>query len=276
MVLGCNSKPRNATNGTSSDPMELTTLPPAANLYLLQQEKANLADLLRTTFLDLVARDYLKTTETADKQNQVQLGTRRNGGDLHVFETLLLSPFEKDPTRILPFKSYIQLIKNKAVTASHFTNLIFKEPAFKPYVTPRNWLTGKRKLTPLGVAAQTGIKQEVTVLESTINSSNLGDFTRKYGGHILLTGVAAALFYEEFRTVRQTTDGSGDYMYYSSALYDSGSEKEDHNHDSWDDNGSDNASSDDGTSSGDSGSDSGSDSGGDSGGCGGGCGGGGD
>ncbi len=267
---------------------------PAETLVVTQGDKATLRDLVKNTFLDLMLKKVIRTTDITRQPHpndpEVSYKYVVAGSNLFTYQALpheriFLLPFLTESSVPILFRNYVKLMFEKAQSGYAYRHRVIKSPNLADQYTQGFWqkLVGGYSQTAQGAAAKTKLLTELNLLESAFpewietNPTKALEIWRQIKGNVfLLATVDFALLQQidkdilkELNTTPMADDGD-----WSSSISVSGCSS------SWDSFGdcSDSFNSSCGSDSGCSSDGGGGDSGCSSGcsGCGGGCGGGGD
>lgn len=116
----------------------LSKLSPAETLLLIQGKGASLKELLKVTFMDLILKQVLRTSE-AEKQvnaNANELVVRYVEIDNHfstyrplLHENNFLSPFQRSHSIKILFRHMVKMGYQNAVSLNNFRNILITSPA---------------------------------------------------------------------------------------------------------------------------------------------------
>lgn len=166
----------------------LSKLSPAETLLILKGTKAQLKEILKITFMDLVMKKVLKTTKSnyrPSRQALVQVITYvitdRNFVNYKQLphEYYFLEVYNKSNTLKVNFRNFVSIVYKNAQSGKHCRELIIKNPAIKDYFRKNiiQEIFGGFSLTKEGCLLKEKLQAELDELEETfpvlINSDGI-------------------------------------------------------------------------------------------------------
>lgn len=226
--------------------MYLSKLLPAETLLLLEDKKASLKDLLKTTFMDLLLKQtmeikiYSKQLHKRHPVRYYKYITRGKNFDVYTpqkHELIFISPYHKSSSIKILFQHLVQIGYQNSKSESKYRTAVIQSPNINQYFT-RNFIQtvfGSFSITQEGLALRDKLKGEIDQLEKELpsiietNKEKALQLLNTIGGNIfLLKNIDFSLLQQidsqilaemERKYTYATSDSTG---FYGCSIWDSG------------------------------------------------------